>query len=255
MNGAPAFRDHFSGHARAYARARPTYPRALFARLAALAPGRTRAWDAGTGSGQAAVALAAHVDAVVATDPSAAQIASAARHRRVTYAVATAEASGLADASCDLVTVAQALHWFDVPRFWDEVRRVLRPGGLVAVWTYARLRTAPAVEAIVDALEDEVRPWWPPERALVDTGYATLPFPFEVVPFDAPPMEVRWTRDALLDYLRTWSAVRRHAAAHPAPDGRDAVDRIAAPLAAAWGRAARRTVRFPLAIRVGRVPR
>lgn len=250
MSGAPAFHDHFSGHARAYARARPTYPRALFARLAALAPARTRAWDAGTGSGQAAVALAAHFGAVVATDPSAAQVASAARHRRVTYAVATAEASGLADASCDLVAVAQALHWFDVPRFWDEVRRVLRPYGVVAAWSYARLQAAPGVAAVVDALEDVVRPWWPPERAHVDAGYATLPFPFAVVPFDAPPMRVRWTRDELLDYLRTWSAVRRHAAAH----GHDAVDAIAAPLAAAWGRAGRRTVRVPLAIRVGRVP-
>lgn len=250
MRAAPAFKDHFSGHAASYARARPTYPRALFARLAALAPGRARAWDAGTGSGQAAVALAAHFDAVVATDPSAAQIASAARHHRVTYAVAMAESSGLADASCDLVTVAQALHWFDVPRFWDEACRVLRPGGIVAAWAYARLRATPAVEAVVDALEDEVRPWWPPERALVDTGYATLPFPFEVVPLDTPPMTVRWTRDALLDYLRTWSAVRRHAAAH----GRDAVDAIEAPLAAAWGRAARRTIRWPLVVRVGRVP-
>jgi SAM-dependent methyltransferase len=250
VRDAPAFKDHFSGHARAYARARPGYPRALFAGLAALAPGRTRAWDAGTGSGQAAVALAAHFDAVVATDASAPQIASAARHRRVAYAVAAAEASGLADASCDLVTVAQALHWFDVPRFWTEVRRVLRPGGIVAVWTYARLHATPAVEAVVDALEDEVRPWWPPERALVDDGYATLPFPFEVVPLDAPPMRVRWTRDALLDYLRTWSAVRRHAAAH----GRDAVDDVAAPLAAAWGPAARRTIRWPLSLRVGRVP-
>ncbi|MGZ8456392.1 MAG: class I SAM-dependent methyltransferase [Gemmatirosa sp.] len=250
MSGAPPFRDHFSGHAGAYARARPTYPRALFTRLAALAPGRARAWDAGTGNGQAAVALAAHFDTVVATDPSAPQIASAVRHRRVTYAVATAESSGLATASCDLVTVAQALHWFDVPRFWDEARRVLRPDGIVAVWTYARLRAAPAVEAVVDVLEDEVRPWWPPERAHVDSGYATLAFPFAAVPCDAPPMTVRWSRRALLDYLRTWSAVRRHAAAH----GRDAVDAIEAPLAAAWGRAARRTICWPLAIRVGRVP-
>ena len=243
------FKDHFSTHAAAYARARPTYPRALFAWLAALAPARRMAWDAGTGSGQAAVALAAHFDAVVATDPSARQIASAVRHPRVTYAVALAESSGLASGSCDLVTVAQALHWFDVPRFWDEVRRVLRPGGVVAAWTYARLHAAPAIEAVVDALDATVGPWWPPERAHVDAGYATLPFPFARVPFDAPPMTARWTRDALLDYLRTWSAVRRWSAAH----GRDPVADIEAPLAQAWGSAARRTIRFPLSILVGRV--
>ena len=244
-----SFNDLFSTHAAAYARARPTYPRALFAALAALAPARRLAWDAGTGNGQAAVALAAHFDGVVATDPSARQIASAVRHPRVTYAVALAEASGLADASCDLVTVAQALHWFDVPRFWEETRRVLRPGGVVAAWTYARLRAAPAVEAVVDALEATVGPWWPPERAHVDAGYATLPFPFARIPFEAPPMTVRWTRDALLDYLRTWSAVQRWAAAH----GRDPVADVEAPLAAAWGRAARRTIRWPLSVLVGRV--
>jgi len=120
---------------------------------------------------------------------------------------------------------------------------------VVAAWTYARLRATPAVEAVVDALDATVRPWWPPERAHVDAGYATLPFPFARIPFDAPPMTVRWTRDALLDYLRTWSAVQRWAAAH----GRDPVADVEAPLAAAWGRAARRTIRWPLSVLVGRV--
>jgi SAM-dependent methyltransferase len=245
----PAFRDHFSGHAAAYARARPTYPRALFARLAALAPATARAWDAGTGNGQAAVALATHFDAVVGTDPSAEQVARARPHRRVTYAVATAEACGLAPASCDLVTAAQALHWFDVPCFWDEARRVLRPRGVVAVWCYERLRTAPAVQRVVDALYADVEPFWPPERALVERGYADVPFPFAPLAFDAPPMTARWTCDALLDYARTWSAVRRAAAAR----GVDPVDAIAERLRAAWGTAERRTVRWPLAVRVGHV--
>ena len=244
----PGFRDHFSGHAAAYARARPTYPRALFAQLAALAPARERAWDAGTGSGQAAVGLAAHFDAVVATDPSAQQVARARRHRRVAYAVALAESSGLAGASCDLVTAAQALHWFDVPRFWAEARRVLRPRGVVAVWCYERLRTAPAAQAVVDALYEDVAAYWPPERALVERGYAGLSFPFTALPFAPPPMTARWTAAALLDYVRTWSAVRRAAAAR----GTDPVDAIADRLHAAWGRVERRTVTWPLAVRVGR---
>ena len=244
----PTFRDHFSGHAAAYARARPTYPRALFAQLAELAPAKERAWDAGTGSGQAAVGLASHFAAVVATDPSAEQVTRARRHRRVAYAVALAESSGLADASCDLVTAAQALHWFDVPRFWDETRRVLRPGGVVAVWCYERLRAAPAVQAVVDALYDDVAAHWPPERALVERGYAGLPFPFDPLPFDPPAMTAEWTRAALLDYLRTWSAVRRAAATRAI----DPVDAIVDRLDVAWGDVVRRTISWPLAVRVGR---
>jgi SAM-dependent methyltransferase len=243
------FRDHFSGHAAAYARARPTYPRALFARLAALAPATERAWDAGTGSGQAAVGLTAHFGAVVATDASAEQVSRARRHRRVSYAVALAESSGLADASCDLLTAAQALHWFDVPRFWDEARRVLRPRGVVAVWCYERLRAAPAVQAVVNALYEDVAAHWPPERALVERGYADVPFPFGALPFAAPPMTASWTRAALLDHLRTWSAVRRATAGR----GLDPVDAIVDRLDVAWGDVVRRTITWPLAVRVGRV--
>jgi SAM-dependent methyltransferase len=242
------FKDHFSAHAAAYAAARPTYPRALFARLAAAAPGRALAWDAGTGNGQAAVALAAHFARVHATDASAPQVANAAPHPRVAYAVAPAEASGLPDASCDLVTVAQALHWFDLPRFWAEARRVLRPGGVFAAWSYARLHATGRVGAVVDALDAEVGPWWPPERAMVDDAYASIALPFAPLAVEAPPMRARWTRGALLAYLRTWSAVRRC----QADTGRDPVAAVEGPLAEAWGRAERRTVTWPLTVRAGR---
>ena len=131
-----AFKDHFSGHAAAYARARPTYPDALFDWLAAQCAGHALAWDAGCGNGQASIALASRFDRVHASDPSATQVAAAPTHPRVAWHVEPAEQCSLPDASADLVTVAQAYHWFDYERFAAEATRVLRPGGVVAVWAY-----------------------------------------------------------------------------------------------------------------------
>src|SRR5262245_8884531 len=131
------FKDHFSGHAGVYRDARPTYPPALFAWLADAAPDRALAWDAGCGNGQATVALADHFTRVVGTDPSAAQVANAEARADVEYRVEPAEQTSLAAASASIATVAQALHWFDHARYYAEVKRVLKPGGLVAVWAYA----------------------------------------------------------------------------------------------------------------------
>ncbi|HEX2204428.1 MAG TPA: class I SAM-dependent methyltransferase [Longimicrobium sp.] len=242
-----SFKDHFSGHADDYARYRPDYPPALFAWLAETAPARDRAWDCATGNGQAAVALAEHFGEVVATDASETQVASAFAHPRVTYRVAAAETSGLEDASVSLVTVAQALHWFDIPAFWAEAGRVLRPGGVLAVWAYDRFRCAPEVDAAVDRLyTDVVGPYWPPDRKMIDDGYPVrLPFPR----VEAPPfaMAKRWTLDEVAGYLRTWSAVRRYQAAN----GRDPVSLVLPELRAAWGEGARE-VRWPLFRHVGR---
>lgn len=250
----PEFKDHFSGHAADYAAFRPRYPAELFQWAAGLPAARGLAWDCATGNGQAAVALAEHFPRVVATDASAAQIAHAEPHPRVEYRVALAEAgeaSGLPDAAVDLVTVAQALHWFDFDRFYAEVRRVLAPGGALAVWSYDLARVAPAVDALIDRLaRDVVGPWWPPERRWVDERYRTLPFPFAEVA--APPchLEERWDLPRLLAYLRTWSSVTRLRAA----TGRDAVAEAEGELAAAWGDPARpREIRWPLSVRAGRL--
>jgi len=245
------FKDHFSGHAADYTRYRPTYPPELFTWLAQQAPARTLAWDCATGNGQAALGLAAHFDAVIATDASANQIAAASAHPRVRYAVAPAEASGIAAHSVDLITVGQALHWFDFPAFYAEAARVLKPGGVLAAWCYGLMQVSPAIDAAVWRLYEPITgAYWPPERRYVEEQYRTLPFPLDEIA--APPfaMEADWTLAQLTGYLGTWSAVQRYRK----ECGADPLALIADELAAAWGEAEiRRRVTWPLFMRVGQV--
>ncbi len=244
------FKDRFGGHSRDYARFRPTYPQPLYRYLAELVPVRRRAWDCATGNGQAAVGLAAHFERVIATDASAGQLAAAAAHPNVEYRTAPAEASGLEPASVDLVTVAQALHWFDLDSFYAEVGRVLKPDGAIAAWCYALVRVAPKVDAVIERYyRDIVGPYWPPERAHVDAHYQTLAFPFSEI--QAPPfrMETRWTLDEFAGYLDTWSAAEEYRRAHRA----NPLDQIRDALAWAWGADhPTRTVVWPLYLRVGK---
>jgi SAM-dependent methyltransferase len=245
------FQDHFSGHADDYARYRPAYPAALFDWLADVVPARDRAWDCASGSGQAALGLAERFLAVDATDGSAEQLAQMPAHPRVHRRVATAERSGLPARSVDLVTVAQALHWFDVPAFHAECARVVRPGGIVAAWCYGALTVDPAVDAVVaERFERLVGGDWPAERPIVMRGYVDLPWPWGDAP--APPftMEARWTLDDLLGYFGTWSATKRYVAR----TGDDPFAATREAFEAAWGDPARpRAVRWPLAVRWGRV--
>jgi len=246
-----AFKDHFSRHAALYRRYRPALPGEVFAWLAALAPGRARAWDAGTGNGQAALLLAEHFDEVVAHDASAAQVAQATPHPRVRYAVATAEGSGLPEASVDCAVSTQALHWFDHDAYYAEVRRVVRPGGIVAGLTYTHPMIDPTIDPLLWRYIALVRDDWPPERRFVDAGYTNLPFPFEEIALPAG-----WALTQALDladfhgYLATWSAAQRYlerTGADPRAPLYDA-------LVLAWGDpGATKLVRWPLAGRVGRV--
>jgi len=244
------FHDHFSVQSRQYAAYRPTYPPELAAFLAGAAPRRDLAWDAATGQGQAARLLAAEFRRVLATDASAAQLASADPCERVEFHVGEAADSGLADDSCDLVTVAQAAHWLDLDRFYAEVRRVLRPRGVIAIWGYVLLETRDA--AIDRALENfqdvTVGAYWPEGRELLARKYATLPFPFE--PVDAPAffMRARWTRDDLLGYVSSWSAVARY----KQQLGADPLPEFAADVRRLWAEGRVIDIEWPLSMLVGR---
>jgi SAM-dependent methyltransferase len=243
-----SFKDHFSAQAADYAKFRPGYPRELFDYLASIAPGGQLAWDCGTGNGQAAVALASVFDRVIATDASEKQITNAEPHERVEYRVAPAEDSGIESETLDLIVVAQALHWFDLERFYAEARRVLKVNGVLAASAYNLLHIEPTVDEVVNRYYYEVvGPFWPPERKLIEQ-FANLPFPFDEI--DAPKFEMtaQWSLEHLLGYLRTWSSTQRFIAANQS----DPLDEIASELYAAWGDAKQtRRVVWPLTLRVG----
>jgi len=224
----------------------------LFAFVAELTTRHRVALDCGTGNGQAASGLASLFDRVIAIDPSIEQLRNAAPHLRIEYRVARAEASALPAQSVDLVTAAQALHWFDVTSFFAEARRVLIPSGAIAVWGYGDpvLDSRPLDETLQAFNRGVLEPYWYRERKLLLDGYKSVLFPFEEVSAPALELEMQWTLPELAGYLRTWSATARYAAEH----GADPIIEVENSLAAAWGDSqARRTIRWPLYVRAGRL--
>lgn len=237
--------DHFSPLAGAYARGRLRYPANLYSFLADLCPAHELAWDCATGTGQAATGLARHFDQVVATDLSPELLALAPTLPRISFRPGLAEDSGLPAASADLITVAQAVHWFDLERFEQEARRVLKPGGILAVWGYLWPRVDPTVDQHLELLKATLAPWWPDRSALLHGEYRDLALSLPELKAPSFAATAQWKAEDYLAHLRSWSAVRYFREAQ----GMDPTEPLAEKLGRCWNAAAK-AVHWPLALRI-----
>lgn len=248
------FKDHFSHQSPGYSRYRPSYPHSLFAQLAQLTPCHEKVWDCATGNGQAALALTEFFSSVFATDASQQQLAQAPQHPQITYRCMPAEATDFPSQNFDLITVAQALHWFSFEDFYREARRVLKPKGILAAWAYGLLQCEdPHVEEALHHFYHHVMwqgNYWPPERAHIDSCYRDIPFPLQELPAPAVSLCIQWNRQEFMEYLRTWSGVQNYIRIQ----GEDPIERHVRPALSQCWKATEKKKRFftSLLCRVGR---
>ncbi|HEX8040889.1 MAG TPA: class I SAM-dependent methyltransferase [Chryseosolibacter sp.] len=243
-------KDYFSSQSKAYAAFRPTYPAGLYKFIFKHLQGRSCAWDCATGNGQVARYLARHFENVYATDISQAQLEEAFRAKNIFYSVAPAEKTSFPAGQFDLITVAQALHWFNLDQFYQEVRRTGKPGGLLAVWGYALL----AVDAVVDDLfidfyVNTTGPYWDEARRLVENQYRDVPFPFERIPSPEFTLKVKWNVDQFCGYLNSWSAIHKYISMH----GTNPVESFSETLKSVWKPGVVKEVTFPIFLKLGRI--
>ncbi|MGV6943740.1 class I SAM-dependent methyltransferase [Sphingobacterium kyonggiense] len=246
------FNDNFSKQASIYAQFRPSYPHELYDYLSNLTTAHDLAWDCGTGNGQSAIHLADFYDSVYASDPSQAQIQNAFAHDRVTYHIEKAESSTLKDRSVDLITIAQAIHWFDFDKFYQEAKRVIKKDGIIATWAYG----IPSIERTIDPLikhfhDKIVGPYWPIETKSIDQEYTTIPFPFREI---EPPefyIRKRFKLEDLLGHLRSWSATQLFIE----KEGYNPIDNLQMELEKLWGDLNQpKNCSWRLYLRVGKLP-
>lgn len=203
---------HFGQQSENYLLFRPNYPTVLYEYLSNLAPEHQNAWDCGTGNGQAALALAPYFKQITASDINQAQLDLAPKNEKIRYICCTAENTPILAHSIDLITIAQALHWFNFDLFYQEVRRVVKPTGIIAAWCYSLGKINTVLDEVVtklygDILGDE---YWPAERRYIDEEYRTIPFPFTKLSTPSFAIEKELDFAQFLGYLNTWSAVKEY---------------------------------------------
>jgi ubiquinone/menaquinone biosynthesis C-methylase UbiE len=241
------FTDYFSKQSAKYAKFRPGYPQELFDFLTKQVVSKNLVWDCGTGSGQAAVSLANLFTKVIATDASAEQIKHARERPNIEYKVALADASGLKNASVDLITVANAVHWFDIPKFFGEAKRVLKPNGVIAIWCYNFCVVDSDLKAFMQLFYEKIKPFWAEPVKLAWNEYKDIEFPFREIKSPQFSLEKQISLDECLGYYSTWSSVQ----AYKENCDEDPILDLKQKLEPIWG--AERLVRWPLYLRVGKI--
>lgn len=242
-------KDNFSTQAKGYAQFRPTYPQELYDFLLSLVQDKNAAWDCATGNGQVAAVLAGYFEQVFATDISENQLKNAVKAANITYLVESSEQSSFGDDTFDLITVAQAIHWFRFDDFFAEVKRTLKPGGIFAAFGYGLMQIDEKVDAVVGKLYEEILgSYWDEERRYIEQQYTTIPFPFEEIPAPEYAIKTRWNFDQLTGYLNTWSSLQHYIKAN----GSNPLDLVMADLEQAWGADEEKEIRFPIILKVGR---
>jgi ubiquinone/menaquinone biosynthesis C-methylase UbiE len=243
-------KDNFSAQSEQYVKFRPTYPNELYQFLLSLVKTKDKAWDCGTGNGQVAQELSKHFKEVYATDISEKQIKNAIQRANIFYKVESAERTSFLDKSFDLITVAQAIHWFDFDAFYKEVTRVIKPNGILAVIGYGLLSINKDTDAIINRFYREVTgPYWDKERKYIDEHYQTIPFPFKEIESPQLYNSYEWSLEQLIGFLDTWSAVQHFIKANK----QNPVELVYKDLQQAWGINSTKTVRFPILLRIGKL--
>ena len=241
-------KDNFSDQSKAYAQFRPHYPGEMFAYLFTLLNAKDAAWDCGTGNGQVAGVLADHFTNVYATDISQQQLNEAVKKNNIHYSVQPAEKTSFADDQFDLITIAQAIHWFQFDTFYGEAKRTLKPKGLIAVIGYGLVQTEKSLQEIINHFYTKIiGPFWDAERHYIDEGLQTIPFPFEEIKMPAFTMVYEWSFEQLIGYIGTWSAVKHYAKQNQT----DPVLLIKDSLESVWGNQSHHSFTFPILLRVG----
>lgn len=243
-------KDNFTLQSTKYSKYRPAYPPALYDFLFTLVEDKQAAWDCGTGNGQVAIVISKFFEKVYATDISEQQIKNAVRKNNIFYSVERAENNSFADNSFGLITVAQAIHWFDFESFYREVYRTLRPSGILAVIGYGLARIDPSTDEVIESFyHNIVGPYWDKERKYVDENYQTIPFPFNEIKTPAFKNTFEWTAEEFKGYLETWSAVQHYIKAK----NQDPVQIVSKELEKIWKEGTTKIVEFPILFRVAKI--